>query len=163
MITIEHKYRNHISGSKFYETTLFARDDGGPSVLVKRFGKVVYARAGGQTKVEDYPTASAARAEQARIWREKDKPKEYSVVAESGSHIERALDDAGGLPSLVVAGRAAIVALTKGQYGSSSGMDDTIADFLKMEDKYDPLADMGDIIETEPEEPVDRGETWGSW
>lgn len=162
MITIEHKYRVHAGGSKFYETVLFERDDGGPSVLVKRFGKFVYARQGGQTKVEDYPTAALARAEMTRIWKEKDKPKEYSIVGKSESHIEKALDEAGGLPSLVVAGRAAIVNLTKGQYGSNSGMDDTIADFLKMEDKYDPNADL-EIIATEPEEPVDRGETWGSW
>lgn len=163
MITIEHKYRAHAGGSKFYETVLFERDDGGPSVLVKRFGKIALCRQGGQTKIEDYPSAAAARAQMTRIWKEKGKPKEYSVVNKSTSHIEQQLDATGGLPSLTVAGRKVVMTMAEGHYGKGSGMDYTIADFLKMDDKYDPNADLGEIIETEPEVEVDRGETWGSW
>lgn len=163
MITIEHKYREHAGGTKFYETVLFARDDGGPSVLVKRFGKIGLKRVGGQTKIEDYPAAVAARAELQRIWKEKGKPKEYSINDASGSHIEKLLDDTGGLPSLTIAGRKVVMTIAEEHYGKGGGMEYTIADFLKLDDKYDPNADIGEIIETEPEEPVDRGETWGSW
>lgn len=163
MITIEHKYRMHAGGSKFYETVLFTRDDGGPSVLVKRFGKAALCRQGGQTKIEDYATAAQARAEEARIWKEKGKPKEYSVDTSSGSHIEQQLDATGGLPSLTLAGRKVVMSMAEEHYGKGGGMDYTIADFLKMDDKYDPNADLGEIIETEPEVEVDRGETWGSW
>jgi predicted DNA-binding WGR domain protein len=163
MITIEHKFRAHIGGSKFYETVLFERDDGGPSVLVKRFGKISLVRQGGQTKIEDYPSAAAARAEMTRIWKEKGKPREYSSTAPSSSHIEKQLAETGGLPSLTLAGRKVVMSMAAEHYGKGSGMDYTIADFLKMDDKYDPNADLGEIIETGPEIEVDRGETWGSW
>jgi predicted DNA-binding WGR domain protein len=162
MIKIEHKYREHAGGTKFYETVLFERDDGGPSVLVKRFGKIGLKRQGGQTKIEDYPAAVAARTEQSRIWKEKGKPKEYAVDAKSGSHFETMLDATGGLPSLTVQGRKTVMSMAEEHYGKGGGMDYTIADFLKMDDKFDPNADL-EIIETGPEEPVDRGETWGSW
>lgn len=163
MITIEHKYREHAGGTKFYETVLFAREDGGPSVLVKRFGKIALKRTGGQTKIEDYMSARAAADEMTRIWKEKDKPKEYSVDNASGSRIEQQLAATGGLPSLTIAGRKVVMTMAEEHYGKGSGMDYTIADFLKMDDKYDPNADLGEIIETEPEIEVDRGETWGSW
>lgn len=162
MVVIEHEYREHASGTKFYETVLFAREDGGPSVLVKRFGKIGLKRMGGQTKVEDYPESALARAEETRIWKEKGKPKEYKVASTSGSAIEKMLDETGGLPSITCVDRKSVVHAAVEHYGKGSGMEDTIADFLKLADRYDPNADL-EIITTEPEVEVDRGETWGSW
>jgi len=162
MVIVEIKYREHSGGTKFYETVLFAREDNGPSVLVKRFGKIGLKRMGGQTKIEDYPTAIQARQEDNRIWKEKGKPKEYSTIANSGSAIEKMLQETGGLPSITIADRKGVVGAAILHYGKGSGMDDTIADFLKLADRYDPNADL-EVIETGPEIEVDRGETWGSW
>lgn len=161
MINVSHKFNVHEGGTKFYETALFEREDGGPSVLVKRFGRISDKKSGGQTKFENYSTSQEARQAARDIWKQKDKPKEYSNPVSLDHGIGTAVAGVSGTGKLRIHDRPSLIALVESHYGRSGGLELTIADALNMPDKYDPNADM--VVETFAEEPIDRGEEYGSW
>lgn len=51
MFSVEVHYYEHDGGTKFYELTLI-KEDGGPALLLKRYGKMTYKLTGGQVLVE---------------------------------------------------------------------------------------------------------------
>jgi len=128
MIRVTHKYREHAGGSKFYETVLFEDLGGGPSVLVKRFGKVAQRCGGGQYKIENYNNRAEAVEADSKIWKEKGKPKEYSGPA--------ALTHGFGLFSGGVSSeysnKSALFRDTAGHYADDEGAANTIIDFLNL-------------------------------
>lgn len=128
MIKITHKYRQHSGGSKFYETVIFEDSNNGPSVLVKRFGKIAQRNGGGQYKIENYNTATEAINEDTRIWKEKGKPKEYSGSAS----LPFGFGLFNGGVSSDYADKGTLVRDTIGHYADDEGAANTIVDFLSL-------------------------------
>lgn len=160
MIKVSHQIRKHKGGTKFYETTLFLNEEG-RSVLVKRFGAMAKLRGGGQYKIEDYDNAIEATKAANSIWREKDKPKEYSEACY--------LDHGFGL---FVTGKSEYVDFkqlhddTAGHYSAgperTSDTADTIFQLLGISPKYDPNTAIND----KPAEPAwtpHESDDFGSW
>lgn len=161
MIKVTHRFRVHAGGTKFYETVLFEREDGGPSSLIKRYGKMTEKKSGGQTKFEGYDTAAEAERAWREIWKQKDKPKEYSVSHDL-EHGIATMIKVSGHDSLKQTTRAGVIKTAELHYGEKRGMELTIADHLRIMDKFDPNAGF-EIPAHFEDEPVDRGDEYGSW
>ena len=148
--SIETEYLEHKGGTKFYETVLI-KEENGPGLLIKRWGAIALKNGGGQTKY-DRGMHSIVTTERDKILREKTSAKSgYGRVAKSGAlHTWHGRND-------LDAGR--LEALAKQHYGA-----DTAA-YVK---DYFGLGSTAEIVDEtpparEPEKPIERGETWGSW
>ncbi|MFK3741005.1 WGR domain-containing protein [Massilia sp. TN1-12] len=145
---IDTHYLEHSGGTKFYETVLI-QEDNGPGLLIKRWGAIALKNGGGQTKYER-GTHSVVAGEANKILREKKK-KGYDHATKSGAlHSWSGRSDVDAVM---------LGAMVKQHYGA-----DTAA-YVK---DYFGLNAAGAVVNEEPkprepEKPIERGETWGSW
>lgn len=142
-------YLEHDGGTKFYETVLI-REDNGPGLLIKRWGAIALKNGGGQTKYERGSHDVVVR-EEAKILSEKRRKGYFDATKAGPLHTWSGRNDLDG---------ARLEALAKQHYG---------ADTQAYVSDYFGLNGAGGIVSEEPpapkepEVPVERGESWGSW
>lgn len=80
MIKVVHEFRIHAGGTKFYETVFLKPENGGRSVLIKRYGPIAKKNGGGKFLIEDFPSAVNAGQARDTIIGQKSKKGEYDKV-----------------------------------------------------------------------------------
>jgi len=149
MYVISTNYLEHQGGTKFYETVLI-REEGGPALLIKRWGSIALKNGGGQTKYERGSHAAVAH-ERARIINEK-MGKGYARGPATG-RMHQANDAEIDAPDLL--GRA------KSHYGSET--TEYIAEYFGLRTDATAAVVEEAPAPQAPEPEVERGESWGSW
>lgn len=151
---IETDYLEHDGGTKFYETVVI-HEDGGPAILIKRYGSVGLKMGGGQTLIE---RGSYSAMDQARQKILADKSK---FRAGKGQYVRADRLDMG----LHTAHNRQIgaKALAGGVARHFNGADGrAILSYFGITDVM-----TSDVVQegpaTAPAEPEVRDATWGSW
>jgi len=145
---IDTNYLEHSGGTKFYETVMI-QEDNGPGLLIKRWGAIALKNGGGQTKYER-GTHSVVAGENNKILAEKRK-KGYDNATKSGALHTWAGKEVDA---------AMLAGLVKGHYGRDT--EDYVKDYFGLNGSA-PVVNEEPPAPKEPETPIERGETWGSW
>ena len=147
--SIETEYLEHKGGTKFYETVLI-KEENGPGLLIKRWGAIALKNGGGQTKY-DRGMHSIVTTERDKILREKTSAKSgYERAMKSG-----ALHTWHGREITA----AQLAGLSKHHYNAEVAA--YLMDYFGMNGTAEVINEAPPA--REPEKPIERGETWGSW
>lgn len=151
----------HDGGTKFYEMVV-VEEQGGPAVLVKRWGTMAQRNGGGQTKVDVYANRTLAWNELVKTLREKERAR-----GDKGQYVKVSTPPSFGLHRVAASVKrltGAVLMESLKDHFASSDISQIIRPFnLDLSDLAPDV--LNDIIEefATPEEPVERGENWGSW
>lgn len=157
MIKVSTNYLEHSGDTKFYEVVKLSDQAANAHMVIKRWGKIAEKNGGGQTKVERYGMEIDAANSVNEILRDKRKDK-----GAKGSYLDAKMTV--GLHAFKDAYLQDddVMAVVRGHYHGKE-VHESVNHFFDLDKDADADDPIVNEPAPEPERPIERGETWGSW